>query len=698
MCLRFLNGWGNDMNLSFSFAPYVPVLVLAVLAILGLLLVGYAAVRRSRGWWLRGIALALLLASLANPSLRQEEREPLRNIGIVIVDHSESQRIGNRLKQADAAADALKQVAAGMKDLDLRFVTVEPSSEDSAKGTRLFKALERALGDVPADRFAGSIMITDGAVHDVPEASAPPVSAGAPLHGLISGSRKEIDRRIVIEQAPRFGIVGKQQVVRFRLEETGSKGAPVDVLVRFGNGREQTLSVVPGQSTELPMELDHAGDNVAEISVAPLPDEITLENNRALAVINGVRDRLRVLLVSGEPHLGERTWRNMLKADAAVDLVHFTILRPPDKQDGTPVNELSLIAFPTRELFVDKIREFDLVIFDRYHREAIIPDDYVRQIAEYVQEGGALLVASGPEFAEFDGLFSTPLSDVLAASPTGDVQEGAFKPRLTTYGDRHPVTAGLGGIAGSEPTWGRWFRTVSSNASEPETLMTGLDGKPLLVLSHQREGRSAQLLSDQSWLWARGFEGGGPQAELLRRMAHWLMKEPSLEEEALSGRLENGTLTVERRTLLDKTDPVTVTSPSGKQETVDLQSAAPGLWRGTLKTTEQGLYRLDDGKLKSVAISKAGDSLEASDILATAARLEPAAARSGGAVSWLEDGLPRLQMIAEGRPMNARGTIGLKANGTYRVVAATTYPLFSSLLALAAALLLVCAAWFREGR
>ena len=98
--------------------------------------------------------------------------------------------------------------------------------------------------------------------------------------------------------------------------------------------------------------------------------------------INGVRDRLRVLLVSGEPHAGERTWRNLLKSDASVDLVHFTILRPPEKQDGVPVDELSLIAFPTRELFIEKIEDFDLIIFDRYRRRGILPSLYLENIAQ----------------------------------------------------------------------------------------------------------------------------------------------------------------------------------------------------------------------------------------------------------------------------------------------------------------------------
>ena len=135
------------------------------------------------------------------------------------------------------------------------------------------------------------------------------------------------------------------------------------------------------------------------MAVAPLDGEIALQNNRTVIATEGIRDRLQVLLVSGEPHPGERTWRNLLKADASVDLVHFTILRPPEKQDGTPVKELSLIAFPTRELFVEKLSEFDLVIFDRYERRGILPTVYLNNVVDYVRAGGAVLVASGPDYA-----------------------------------------------------------------------------------------------------------------------------------------------------------------------------------------------------------------------------------------------------------------------------------------------------------
>jgi hypothetical protein len=697
MCRHCSNGWGSDMNFTIDFTPLLPMWLIVGLAAIGLALIGASLLARTRGSWLRALALVLLVASLTNPTLRHEEREALKDVGIVIVDRSQSQNAGKRSQQIDAAEAALRSLSARLENTDLRFVTVQSGINPQEEGTRLFSALDKAMSDVPADRFAGAIMVTDGQVHDVPEALAK-YAPGGPVHAMLTGSRKEIDRRVTIDQAPRFGIVGKEQTLRFHVDETGSAGVPVNVTMRIGTDPPQTVTAVPGQSVEVPMALSHAGANIVELTVPPLANEITLENNRAIAVVEGIRDRLRVLLVSGEPHPGERTWRNLLKADSAVDLVHFTILRPPEKQDGTPINELSLIAFPTRELFVEKIRDFDLVIFDRYHREAILPEEYIQQIADYVKEGGALLVASGPELAAPDGLYSTALASVLSAQPTGQVLEGGFKPQITRLGARHPVTAELEGGNGGKPLWGRWFRTVDTTAPEAETVMAGNDGKPLLVLSRQGEGRTAQLLSDQSWLWARGFEGGGPQTELLRRLAHWLMKEPGLEEEALTGKQSGRELLVERRTMADKADPVTVTGPSGKATTLPLTEAAPGLWRGSMKADEAGVFGLKDGKLEAVAAATSADARELRDILATPDVLKPAADQTGGGISWLEDGQPRILKVNSGRQMAGTGWLGLKSNGAYRVMAVSAYPLFASLAALAAALLLISLAWLREGR
>src|SRR6185295_3392502 len=401
--------------------------------------------------------------------------------------------------------------------------------------TRLFAALGAALADVPPDRVAGAVLITDGRVHDVPTDAAQ-LGFAAPVHALITGRPGERDRRVVLVSAPRFGIVGQQQTIVLRVEDRGARPSPVQLAVRRDGETLETRNVTAGDTVRVQVPIPHAGQNIVEIEASPMEGgELTTINNRAVVAIDGVRDKLRVLLVLGEPHAGERTWRNLLKSDASVDLVHFTILRPPEKQDGTPINELSLIAFPTRELFTGrpsgKLDDFNLIIFDRYARQGVLPILYFDNIAQYVRQGGAVLVAAGPDYASSTSIWRTPLNSVLPAEPTERMTEGAFYARLSDLGKRHPVTRGLEGSETDPPHWSRFFRLVDARADKGTAVMQGPENKPLLLLSREGEGRVALLLSDHIWLWARGYEGGGPHLDLLRRLSHWLMKQPDLEEE-----------------------------------------------------------------------------------------------------------------------------------------------------------------------
>src|ERR1700761_8615355 len=198
---------------------------------------------------------------------------------------------------------------------------------------------------------------------------------------------------------------------------------------------------------------------------------------------------------------------------------------------------------------------------------------------------------------------------------------------VTAQGQAHPVTRDLPGANNgtTPPSWGRWFRLIGANKITGETVMSGPSDKPLLVLDNVGKGRVAELLSDQPWLWARGFEGGGPQAELLRRLAPWLMKEPELEEERLSAGITNGELSIERRTMADTAAPVELTFPSGKHQSIDMTKAEPGLWRARVKADELGLYRLTDGKLSAVAAAGPLNPKEVADMRATDQILKPVA-------------------------------------------------------------------------
>jgi hypothetical protein len=683
------------MNFNIEFAPLLQWPFIWVFAAAAALAVAFMFYKNIKGAMLRLLTAILLLAALANPIIRQDERQPLSDIAVAVVDESQSQSIGKRTEQTQKALTDLKSRIAQLGGTELRVINVKSGIASDADGTRLFTALNRTMADVPRDRFAGAFLITDGQVHDVPGNLT---NLPTPIHSLISGSKSESDRRIVIDRSPRFGIVGQNQIVQFHVEDS-NKNDSVAVTIQIPGQAPATINIEPGAVTDLSVAITHAGQNLVEISAALRADELSKQNNHAISVIEGIRDRLRVLLVSGQPHPGERTWRNLLKADASVDLVHFTILRPPEKQDGTPTKELSLIAFPTRELFIDKLDQFDLVIFDRYRRQAILPDSYLANVAEYVRKGGALLIASGPDFADAEGLYSTPLADVLAAAPTGAITETPYQPALTDAGNRHPVTRDLPGFNNGKPNWGRWFRLIDANvAPGSETLMSGPENKPLLVLNRVGEGRVAQFLSDHGWLWARGYEGGGPQTELLRRMAHWLMKEPDLEEEYLTGKQVENNIIIERRSMLDAPKPITVTSPSGKTRTVNLKRTSAGIFSAQLPAEETGLHTLSDDTLQAAAAIGNADAKEASDIRATVDKLQPIAKATGGGIAWLEDGMPTISKTSADQIMAGVGWMSIRNNGLYRVTAIKETSLFTTLLSLALLLIAASMMWLREGR
>ncbi len=689
-----------------EFFPSIPEPALWGLGIACLAVLAASLWFRARaGLWRVG-ALGLILLALSNPSILREERQGLDDVVAVLVDRSESQNVGERRAQTNAALEDLQRQLSQEDGLTARVIDVgEDNYGPSKDGTHVFSELSRALEDVAPNRLAGTILITDGQVHDAP--SRPDGVAGkAPFHTLIAGSRTGYDRKLTVERAPVFGIVGDAVSVTLRVDEFGAAGderslISVDVLLDGRPVQSQYLPV--GQTRTIDFEIEHGGENVVEIRIEASPDELTTKNNVAVLEINGVRDRLRVLLVSGEPHAGERTWRNLLKADPSVDLVHFTILRPPEKQDGTPIDELSLIAFPTRELFSEKLNEFDLIIFDRYQRRNVLPLIYLANVARFVEDGGALLTAAGPAFATTLSLYRTPLAGVLPAQPTGEVFEQGYRPRVTSSGARHPVTARLPGanslLAGSDPEWGRWFRLVATERVSGDTLMAGPEQGPVLVLDRVGDGRVAQLLSDHSWLWARGYEGGGPQAELLRRLAHWLMKEPELEEEKLFADVEDGQLVVKRRTMEEAPPEVRITSPSGETQEAALTQTGEGLWTASVPVDEIGLYRLENTDQVAVAAVGPLNPKEYSDVRATDQILAPVSQASGGTTMWLEDlrrPAPLVRRISKGREMVGRDWIGLVRNDAYVVRSVASGPLIPPWLFLLIITAAALFAWRRE--
>ncbi len=668
--------------------PWPVLLVVASIAFAGVVL---AVWRGLSGWALRGLAVLVVIAALAGPVYQVEDRAPLTDIVLMIEDESASQTLSDRADQTAQAAEALAAEIESRYNTELRRIRV--GDGDGDEGTQVMAALNAALAEEPRARVAGILVVSDGIVHDVDQSPDLP----APLHLLQTGRESDWDRRLIVRNAPAFAIIGEPVTLTLRVEDSGAApggatSAPLEISVDGGEPEEFRIPI--GVDVELPISLPHGGRNVIQFTVPEAEGELTDRNNTALIQMNGVRDRLRVLLVSGEPHPGGRTWRNLLKSDSSVDLVHFTILRPPEKQDGVPVDELSLIAFPTRELFLEKINDFDLIIFDRYKRRGILPAIYLDNVADYIDNGGAVLIAAGPDFATADSIFRSPLAGSLPAQPTARVIEERYVPMVSDLGHRHPVTTNLG----DSEDWGAWLRQIDVNERSGQVLMTGLEDRPLLVLDRVGEGRVALLASDHAWLWSRGFEGGGPQLELLRRLAHWMMKEPELEEEALWAEANGQSMRIIRQTLEEEVGQVTITRPNGETLEITLEEVSPGRFEAQYFGPEIGLYRLQEGDLMAVIGLGPAAPKEFERTIATGDVMEPVIAAMRGGVIRLEEGLPSIRNVRAGRPAAGRGWIGLTPREAYETRDVTQAGLLPPWLVLLLAGGFLLGGWLREGR
>ena len=705
-----------------TLTPGLPLWLLAALGVAGLIALAPAFLNRTPGRWWRLLLLALLLGWLSGPKLVRQQWRARPDIALLVVDHSGSETIRDRMAQIDDARAAVSREAQAIPGLELRTITVP---EMGSQGTQLFSAINTALGDIPPDQLAGVVALSDGEIADIP---AKP-GFTAPFHLLLPAKGEETDRRLRLIDAPRYGVIGSTVTLRYEVEDLGPASAGGQAIVSvMRDGVAVSSSTVPvGQVRSLTLAVKREGPSVIVLRASGLDGEASLINNQQIVTINGVRDRLRVLLISGQPDPGERAWRRLLKSDPAVDLVHFTILRPPDKDDLTPLDQLALIAFPERELFEQKIANFDLIILDRFQNQGILPPAYLGNIARYVRQGGALLLEAGPEFAGVGSIAHSDLGGILPAQPVASgqadqtdqtlmglpgafgqpVASGAgittapFRPALTDMGLRHPVTADLPGVTGSAtPDWGKWYRLIDTTDIHGQVLMTGAGDKPLLILDHVGEGRVGLLLSDQIWLWARDHDGGGPQAELLRRVAHWLMKEPALDENRLSASIADGRLLIDERQLQAGPPPrVTITGPDGQSETESLTTLGPGHAVLDRPASAPGLWTVSDGSRTAYAASDMADPPEWIDLRATATKAEGTIADTHGSARFMgAGGTPGLRLVEAGDTPGGADWIGLRRNHAHVTTGIALTPLLPGWAALPLLLLVLLAAWRREGR
>ncbi|MGB3456638.1 MAG: hypothetical protein WBG08_08310 [Litorimonas sp.] len=696
----------TDFLSSLAFDPLLPWLWVAVAVGAALMAALVAGITRLQSAWARLMAALALAVALSGPQLVSEERRPLPDTVVILKDASDSMQLESRTATADAAEVALRDALAATGPVDVVTVTIPPDAE----GTRLGNSLRDALASVPTGRLGGVIALTDGQTHDVTEATADAVPEGVPVHALIVGDPDARDRRISAVTAPKFGVVGDFAQFELRVDDPGHEGERAEIEVRLNGDRVARFPITIGQTLPIPLDIEKRGRNIVEMTVIPAEGgELTLNNNLFISEISGIRDRMRVLLITGEPHSGGRSWRNLLKSDPAIDLVQFTILTQPRvKNPNARDTELSLIQFPRRQLFEERLDDFDLIIFDQYKRRSIprmngmseptIPPRYFSNIARYVEDGGALLLATGPAYPSTDSLYLTPLAGVLPSRPTGQTIETAFRAELNDKGRLHPITRSFDGR--EERDWGSWYRAIGNDPISGNVLMEGPDGTPLFVIDRVADGRVAMLMSDQAWLWAKGHQGGGPYREMFRRTAHWLLGEPDLDGETLTARAENGQLLIERRTLGEATEPLTLTAPDGTQSIMTLTEVSPGYYTATAPIAGLGGYRLSQGDLSTVAAVGNLNPVEFSQLLPTLDNIAPLIDATDGLAASIgldASNLPAIRRVRSGS-LSGSDWMGVRDNQAYTVTRSQRRPLAPPLVFFLAFFAFLAWGWSREAR
>ena len=678
---------------SIFFYPYISYNLLYFLSFLSIIMIFIGFKFKASGNILRTILICIILICIANPIIVSENRENIPDTVAIILDLSPSQNIKNRKETAQKTYNLLKEKLEKIDNLDLRFKTI-----NGKNGTNIFEPLSEIVADIPSDRLAGAIVITDGQIQDSPK-NIENYNFKAPINFLLSGEKNERDRRLIIESAPRFGIVGEEIEVKIMIEDISSKVPTALVSININNDIKKSKAITIGETVVLTLPLDRAGITSLNIEVEPGTEELTLQNNKSVIEINAIRERLKVMLVSGEPNMGLRSWRNLLNSDPSVDLVHFTILRPPNKQDLTPIGELSLIPFPTRELFQLNLKDFDLIIFDQYHLRGILPQYYLKNIVEYVVNGGALLDTAGPAYAGPYSLSQSPLQNILPTEPTGEVISEKFIPGITNEGLRHPVTANLKDD-NNQNDWGPWYRMVEGLTISGDVLLEGPENRPLLILNRIGQGRVAQILSDQSWVWSRSENNKGPQADLLRRLVHWLMKEPELEENELSAKVEKDTILITRNSLALNSKPVSLISPSNNKMEIYLDELGNGKQIGKVLSPEQGIWKLSSGKSSISIIVGNSNSSEYLDVRTTDLIIKPIVDKNMGSITWLnsQNNFPNINHLPRSQMKTESKNIQLIKNKKYFIKNLKQTSITPWYILLILSIVLIFLSWYRESR
>lgn len=545
-------------------ATRLGLLALRALGVLALLVVGLELTLSLETVRPTGPRVVVLLDRSASMALADAERldapttarsERLRALWAASADARAAWReqgLAVQVRSFAERGEPLGEAAAATLD-----VRSDGPASDLARALAELAAPDPATADPRP--LAGVLVLSDGLFPGGDGEGPDPLqlaarALGVPISTVSAGAPAIRDVSLAALHAGEFAFVENVTEFSADLVAHGYTGASVEVDLRRDGVVVATTTVTLGDDgVAVPVRFEVAPDRVGqfvhEIAVRPLPDEATAANNRRAFVLKVLRDKVRVLHVAGRPDWDVRALRTLLGRDPNVELLSYYILRgieDADRED--PGAELSLIAFPTDELFKEQLGSFDLVVLHNFDAINHQVGRYLGDIAQYVQDGGALIVIGGDmglATGDYPGALAANLP-VDTRAPTG-LKTEPFRPTLTEAGRRHPITAWLASAG-----LGDWSTLPALDSYNPVDLARhadrigaatllehpGAGGRPLLVIAEPGRGRSLVLATGATW--RLGFapdlpivDGARPYDHLWLGAIRWLLRDAAADRLSL---------------------------------------------------------------------------------------------------------------------------------------------------------------------
>ena len=441
-----------------------------------------------------------------------------------------------------------------------------PSSSSSSAGSSSAGSLLPLGGLVIVSDGADTTGLPPGLTTDLRERlKALGAPQPVPVHTVVIGADDDF-KDVVLERAiaDEFAFVRNPMTVEVVIRQRGYTGTTLPLTLAEDGvvvGRTDILLADKGTGADGELRAtftftpQRAGKRLYTVQAPVLDGEAIAENNRLDFTVKLIRDRIRVLQVAGRPSWDERFVRRLLKENPSVDLISFFILRSTTDISGAANNELSLIPFPTKELFTEQLSTFDVVIFQDFNYRPYNMGIYLQNVADYVKNGGGFLMMGGDlSFSEGD-YAETPLADVLPVTLRpghGHLDTEDFTPVLTDVGRRHPITdvAGTVDAAAANPFAQlpqlQGLNLVAGLREGATALLThpfqnGDNGapQPVIAVKDVDKGRSVAIMTDTTWHWSLpqvglGSGRGDAHRKLLANTLRWLIRDPELSRVKLT--------------------------------------------------------------------------------------------------------------------------------------------------------------------